>query len=60
MDNDILRRTYRVQRRTNLYVAPWEDARTNIPGPPLINELMILFRTNTHDRVYYRIGVEIP
>ena len=46
--------------RGYLTLGAWVYAQTNIPGPPAINQLMSLWRTNPLDRAYYRIEAELP
>jgi uncharacterized repeat protein (TIGR01451 family) len=50
-------RVYRIERSTNLFAGPWVEAHTNILG---LSGLMIMADTNDADRLYYRVGVEMP
>ena len=53
-------RRYRLQRKVGGLDGIWVDVQSGMPGAPAPNGLMTLERTNTFDRVYYRVGVEMP
>ncbi|MEM7391350.1 MAG: DUF2341 domain-containing protein, partial [Verrucomicrobiota bacterium] len=51
----ILGRTYHIEATTNLYMGPWLNVRSNIPG---LGGWTNQSETSTMRRVYYRIGVQ--
>ena len=53
-------RRYRLQRKIGGLDGIWVDVELGMPGTPEQNGLMTVERTNTFDRVYYRVGVEMP
>jgi hypothetical protein len=54
-------RRYRLQRKVGGLEGIWVDVESGLAGQPDPgNGMMTIERTNTFDRVYYRVGVEMP
>ncbi|MEM7394038.1 MAG: hypothetical protein AAF492_16990, partial [Verrucomicrobiota bacterium] len=50
-------RTYDIESTTNLYIGPWMNLRSNIPGSGVLLNVPV---TNNIGRRYFRIHVESP